>query len=252
MINFFRKTRKKMADDNRPLKYMRYAIGEIALVVIGILIAVQINTWNEERKSKVTEIEVLNDLLSGLENDKGTLVYIHDKHNRASQSCEIILQIMRDTKESNKLKGEQFAAVNYATNFYPTKGAYESLQTIGLNIITNKDLRFRTINLYETWYLVLQTNLDNHTEIIMDLGSFYPDHFDKFSIVKKDSSDVGFSYHGVMNPIDMSSLMKSQQYKYWVNTLNDSHQALLGMIIALQKRVDKLIDDIKKEILLLS
>ena len=41
-----------MADDNRPLKYMRYAIGEIVLVVIGILIALQINTWNEERKGK--------------------------------------------------------------------------------------------------------------------------------------------------------------------------------------------------------
>jgi hypothetical protein len=39
MINFFRKTRKKMADDNRPLKYMRYAIGEIVLVVVGIYIA---------------------------------------------------------------------------------------------------------------------------------------------------------------------------------------------------------------------
>ena len=54
MIPFFRKIRKKMADDNRPLKpawpagrYMRYAIGEIVLVVIGILIALQINTWNE-------------------------------------------------------------------------------------------------------------------------------------------------------------------------------------------------------------
>ena len=41
-----------MADDNRPLKYMRYAIGEIILVVIGILIALQINTWNEQRKDK--------------------------------------------------------------------------------------------------------------------------------------------------------------------------------------------------------
>ncbi len=45
----FRKTRKKLADDNRPLKYARYAIGEIALVVIGILIALQINNWNENR-----------------------------------------------------------------------------------------------------------------------------------------------------------------------------------------------------------
>jgi len=41
-----------MADDNRPLKYMRYAVGEIVLVVIGILIALQINTWNEGRKEK--------------------------------------------------------------------------------------------------------------------------------------------------------------------------------------------------------
>jgi hypothetical protein len=43
MIPIFRKIRKKMADDNKPMKYMRYAIGEIALVVIGILIALQIN-----------------------------------------------------------------------------------------------------------------------------------------------------------------------------------------------------------------
>ncbi len=50
MIPFFRKIRKKMADDNKPLKYMRYAIGEIVLVVIGILIALQINNWNEQSK----------------------------------------------------------------------------------------------------------------------------------------------------------------------------------------------------------
>ena len=52
MIPVYRKIRKKMADDNRPLKYARYAIGEIVLVVIGILIALQINTWNEGRKEK--------------------------------------------------------------------------------------------------------------------------------------------------------------------------------------------------------
>jgi hypothetical protein len=44
MIPFFRRIRKKMADDNKPVKYMRYAFGEILLVVIGILIVLQINT----------------------------------------------------------------------------------------------------------------------------------------------------------------------------------------------------------------
>ncbi len=50
MINFFRKIRKQLSNDNKPLKYVRYAIGEIVLVVIGILIALQINNWNEKRK----------------------------------------------------------------------------------------------------------------------------------------------------------------------------------------------------------
>jgi len=62
MINFFRKIRKKLADDNKPLKYARYAIGEILLVVIGILIALSINNWNEKRKIS-NEIENVFTLL---------------------------------------------------------------------------------------------------------------------------------------------------------------------------------------------
>jgi len=52
MIPFYRKIRKKLADDNKPMKYLRYTIDEILLVVIGILIALQIKNWNELRKEK--------------------------------------------------------------------------------------------------------------------------------------------------------------------------------------------------------
>ena len=62
MFPLFRKIRKKMADDNKPLKYMRYAIGEIILVVIGILIALAINNWNENRKLRNQEIIYLDNL----------------------------------------------------------------------------------------------------------------------------------------------------------------------------------------------
>ena len=59
MINFFRRIRKQLADNNKPLKYMRYAIGEIFLVVIGILLALQINNWNQNRLNSNEEQRIL-------------------------------------------------------------------------------------------------------------------------------------------------------------------------------------------------
>ncbi|WP_339886722.1 DUF6090 family protein [uncultured Flavobacterium sp.] len=54
MIKFFRKIRKNMLSERKTGKYLKYAIGEIVLVVIGILIALQINNWNEHRKQNET------------------------------------------------------------------------------------------------------------------------------------------------------------------------------------------------------
>ncbi len=69
MINFFRKIRKQLADDNKPLKYMRYAIGEVFLVVIGILIALQINNWNTNRTERATEKDYIGRLAKELSNE---------------------------------------------------------------------------------------------------------------------------------------------------------------------------------------
>ena len=66
MINFFRKTRKQLAAENKVIKYLRYSIGEIILVVIGILIALSINNWNEERKNLIKEKELVSNILTNL------------------------------------------------------------------------------------------------------------------------------------------------------------------------------------------
>jgi hypothetical protein len=76
MINLFRKTRKKMADDNKPMKYARYAIGEIVLVVIGILIALQLNNWNETRKSEDQFKAVLQQIYTVIDQDAERLTTI--------------------------------------------------------------------------------------------------------------------------------------------------------------------------------
>ena len=71
MIKFFRKIRQKLLSENKFSKYLIYAVGEIILVVIGILIALQINNWNEERKDKLREhvilLQLQEEYLSNLE-----------------------------------------------------------------------------------------------------------------------------------------------------------------------------------------
>ena len=59
MIKFFRKIRQKTLSEGKTGKYLKYAFGEIIIVVVGILIALQINNWNEHRKIKNAEIEIL-------------------------------------------------------------------------------------------------------------------------------------------------------------------------------------------------
>ena len=58
MIRFFRKIRQNLLSEGKTVKYLKYAIGEIVLVVIGILIALSINNWNEQKKSRDREKEV--------------------------------------------------------------------------------------------------------------------------------------------------------------------------------------------------
>jgi len=70
MIKFFRNIRKTLMTEGKTSKYLKYAIGEIVLVVIGILIALQINNWNEYRKLKKVELDLLYDLKDVLEGGK--------------------------------------------------------------------------------------------------------------------------------------------------------------------------------------
>ncbi|NNC35807.1 MAG: hypothetical protein HKO09_13100, partial [Croceitalea sp.] len=64
MIKFYRQIRYNLMETGKTGKYLKYAIGEIILVVIGILIALQINNWNEQRKDRIREQIILNNLKS--------------------------------------------------------------------------------------------------------------------------------------------------------------------------------------------
>ncbi len=73
MIKFFRKIRQKLLTENRFSKYLIYAIGEIVLVMVGILLALQVNNWNELRKKDQDEIQLYQKIIADLKTEKGII-----------------------------------------------------------------------------------------------------------------------------------------------------------------------------------
>jgi len=82
MIKFFRSIRKDLMEKNKTGKYLKYAIGEIVLVVIGILIALGINNWNENRKRNQAEKAVLNNIYENLAIDSIQFDYYNDQYKQ--------------------------------------------------------------------------------------------------------------------------------------------------------------------------
>ena len=103
-----------MKNDNRPLIYLRYAIGEIVLVVIGILIALQINNWNEDRKTQQRLTAFLTEIQSDLSNDIIKANSIIDEYI----ANDSILRQIRYNKIINTLENHTELRVHYIKFFH--------------------------------------------------------------------------------------------------------------------------------------
>lgn len=98
MIKFFRKIRQQLLSENKLSKYLIYAIGEIVLVVIGILIALQINNWNEYRKEQILEQQILSELK---EEYKQNLLQLEQKIGMRNAIIKSSLDVLKYIDNSN-------------------------------------------------------------------------------------------------------------------------------------------------------
>ena len=151
MLTFFRKIRKELLDGGATRKYLLYAIGEITLVVIGILIALQINNWNEWRKDRVNEQAILNDLEENLHINIGLLsgnIAMHKDHNK---SADLIIEtITKRLLYSDSLKNHfHKSRIQTGGSQYLSHIGYEALRDAGFDIISDKNLKDEILYLFE-------------------------------------------------------------------------------------------------------
>jgi hypothetical protein len=149
MIKFFRRIRQNLLSENRFTKYLLYALGEIILVVIGILIALQLNNWNSYNQQRETEVKYLKEIRENLFKDVSDIDFNIDFNKSKLRSNEIISEYLNGRIDTPDSLAFHFSNLLFATRTLVNMSAYENLKTRGLEIITNDSLRQRITKLYE-------------------------------------------------------------------------------------------------------
>jgi hypothetical protein len=240
MIKFFRHIRQNLIMENKTGKYLKYAIGEIVLVVIGILIALQINNWNEYRKLQIEELKLLMDIKSNLEttlnnleldsigNVKDVLLYYKIKN-----------YIDKDIPYSNQLDSA-FGRFTFWYSPFITSTAYKSLQSKGLDIIKNETLKNNIVSMYEVESLQLTEDYDR-TEWNLSQTAVTP-FFSKHIRRLNDTSLF------LARPNDFESLKHNDEFLNILSML--IRQRKKGLLIYKETMISmrKLISEIEEEL----
>ncbi|MDO1501193.1 DUF6090 family protein [Winogradskyella maritima] len=159
MIKIFRKIRYNLMNENRTGKYLKYAIGEIILVVIGILIALQINNWNENRKNTISEYKLVDKMIGQAKADSLLFDY-------RIEGTMLIDSIFGHYVAMNQDSTNTYIKINYSGKLSPFVNLND-----GSNLIRNHSEDFKQISNLELreelmQYAYLVTMMDGATELL--------------------------------------------------------------------------------------
>ncbi len=240
MIKFFRKIRKNLLSENKFSKYLLYAIGEIALVMIGILLALQVSNWNTQRQEKQTNVLLLKKLDSELQLNINRLVDLKDGDNgyvrRIQRSDSLQIMLSKGLNENDMDRAIKNYFVSNTLNLYTS--TYEEMKNTGRLYKLGSE---KLLNEIETYYrlcereefYVLQINNEVHLQIKNDINNGWYK-------VQQDYYTFGKELTIKDNPWLFDR--QSQEYKNISRQVNYANFYTKNIL----KRVNRLIDSSEK------
>lgn len=198
MIKFFRKIRQNLLMENKTRKYFKYAIGEIILVVIGILIAVQINNWNENRKGKASLNAIYDLVISDLESDLKTIPEVLE-YNRNKEP--LLKHIIRGnlSRMDYTTNSRYYNLIGGSQDFNLKTKGYEQLRNFNDSDFSSDDLQIKINDFYEEYNARLDAlnalgleDLKSNYNYWKENFNWYPDY-----LIGKES--FGFITYSIEN-----------------------------------------------------
>ena len=252
MIKFFRRFRQQVINEGRFLKpaspagrYLFYALGEIILVVIGILIALQINNWNIDRQTRQKEQVYLEEIQTNLKQDSLKLQVVLDFNEKKAKMVEEMLQIFVDSLTNE----ERFRIINKNANdftfyqvFDPVRIAFNNmLSAENIDLISNSELRQALSRYYDYPYLDgVQNRISVSNRRVVD------EHYHKFFTMEFVKNWVGFSSNmPQVGDLDISSDNKLMSDLFGIKMIILNQNNLM---IATQKQNQEIMALVKSDL----
>ncbi len=214
MIKFFRKIRQKLLSEDKFNKYLLYAIGEISLIMIGILLALQINNWNENRKLNLKKEDLILNLIDEFKENSEQLGALTKENNNTIQNMDLFFKNAYTSTISISVDSLKSLAQAFAMgqNYSPELGFLEEAKSNGnLNLIKNRNL------------LKAFTNFETHYELYLTFNEQYFRSFYQGSIwefrksVGSITSLMNFDFGDYKNPIH-----KDLEQKAYIELVNSN------------------------------
>ena len=235
-----------MLSESKLSKYLLYAIGEIVLVVIGILLALQINNWNENRKLQRQEVNTLRQLNVDLKSNLEEIQSIYANISRSTAAGPKILNHLDSgaaVDDSLLTWIEAFGAQHIFNNANTT---YKNLETSNASQISNDSLRLRITIMYERYFFNIHKRESSMKERYMHR---YQDQLHRnFKTGPRMSAFLDQAFIDINTPRDLAELRENHDF---LNALADLHNYRLLRSHWLEDtltHLEKLVEDIEAEI----
>ena len=241
MIKFFRHIRQNLIMENKTSKYFKYAIGEIVLVVVGILIALSINTWNEQKKIKEKERQILTGIVSDLKFSLEDFDRVINKRtnnlNRTIYSIKTLIEVLETNQKYHDSLGYYFRAANaYDMVDFKISG-YQSLISIGTDLIEDPEIRSSIGQFYSSTITNIKGDFE---EVHMDFYSYMIDYYRKYFITVLDSTNID-----ALKPNDFEALKKDKEYIQSLKAFLSVNVTYLETLNKTQKEAEQLKENIE-------
>ena len=210
MIKFFRKIRKRLLSENKFGYYLIYGIGEVILIVIGILLALYLNNINSEQKSNLVEIKLLNELKANIKSSIKSFEITLESEQEYLEDNLLILDYLDNKKpyDDNLLK--PFSTYFWTVSSNPISGGYTYLKSKGIDLITNDSLRKNLSVLFEREFLII-TGENQVWANNLQQNISYPYHVNRFRryfLHDSISGDIE-----VTKPFNYNDLINDDKFK---------------------------------------